>query len=264
MRQLSRAKRTLTYKNTKRGFLTVEAAIFLPIFIIGVLTIAYLIKFMAIQERVFHALTDEARALSAEAVLTPLGALNFEAALKSRLYSENDIMISNVDLDQFHYLYADGTYGMISMDLNYDVDVRLPLQFYSPMPVSESLMFRAFIGKTMDQENVSLAELEKEKESHLVWIFPTAGKKHHDKDCIYIANEPMETSMTAAIKRSYDACKLCESKNMVNGSTAYVFTKSGKVYHRGSCPIVDKYVTSIEKEEAQRKGYSPCSKCGGG
>ncbi|MDF3001007.1 MAG: hypothetical protein K0Q48_1126 [Bacillota bacterium] len=262
--RLSKAKHMLTYKSTKRGFLTVEAAIFLPIFIVGVLTFAYLIKFMAIQERVFHAFSDEARALSSEAVFIKLKPLSFESNLKSRLYSENDTQISNVDIEHFNYLFANGTYGMISMDLNYDVNVKLPISFYSPLPVSESLMFRGFVGRTMDGENLGFDELEKEKQSHLVWIFPTAGKRHHEKGCIHIANEPMETIMTSSIRRSYDACKLCDSSNIGNGSTVYVFTKSGKVFHRGSCNTVDKYVTSIEIEDAQRKGYSPCLKCGGG
>ena len=264
MKRLYKAGNIRTYRNTKKGFLTVEAAIFLPIFLIGVLTFAYLIKFMAIQERVFHSFADEARALSSEAVVNPLGAPFFEPELKSRLYSENGINISNVEVDHFNYLTDGGTYGMISMDLNYDVNVRLPMPFYSSLPVSESLLFHAFVGKRMSQEAMGFDELEKEKESHLVWIFPASGKKHHANSCTYIAAEPREAIMSLSIKKSYDACRICEAADIKIGSITYIFMKTGKVYHSGSCPTVDKYVVSIEKEEAQRKGYSPCLKCGGG
>jgi hypothetical protein len=39
--------------------------------------------------------------------------------------------------------------------------------------------------------------------------------------------------------------------------------KSGKVFHKGSCTTVDRYVIAIEADEAIEKGYSPCYYCGG-
>ena len=252
------------FRNTKKGYLTLEAAIFLPIFILGVLTFAYLIKFMTVQEQVMHSFVDEARALSAEAPINPAAALTFKTGLKSRIYAENGNDIGRADIENFNYLYAVGKPGMISVDLNYDVKIRLPISVYKSIPATESLLFRAFIGSSMKKAPMSFEEMEQEKESHLVWIFPASGKKYHDKNCTYIASEPIEMVMTKNIRNKYHSCDICGSKNIASGSKVYVFMKSGKAYHRGSCPSVDKYVISIEKEEAERKGYTPCSKCGGG
>ncbi|HVI42566.1 MAG TPA: hypothetical protein VM577_18080, partial [Anaerovoracaceae bacterium] len=154
MRLLPRRGSLHTFKNSKKsgcalnkkGFLTVEAAIFLPIFIIGVLTYAYLIKFMAVQEAVFHSFTDEAKVLSSESNINPLAAPLFELKLKDRAYDENGENISEMDLDHFMYRYhTHGMSDMISMDLNYEVDIRLPIPFYKKLPISESLLFRGFV-----------------------------------------------------------------------------------------------------------------------
>lgn len=251
------------YKNTKKGFITVEAAIFLPIFIIGVLTFAYLIKFLSVQEAVFHSFTDEARVISAESAINPLSAPLFEPKLKDRIYDENGDYVSNVDVDRFLYLYPSrGMTGMISMDLNYDVNIKLPIPFFDKLPVSESLILRGFIGKEEFVDPLPFEEMEKAKSSNLVWIFPRAGGRYHREDCIYIKSEPRQMIMTSQIRRKYDSCGVCDSYHLQGGSLVYCF-KTGHSYHTGSCPIVDKYVISVEKDDAIRKGYSACSKCGG-
>ncbi|MEL7654603.1 MAG: hypothetical protein AAGU75_01700 [Bacillota bacterium] len=249
------------FKNTK-GFITVEAAIFLPIFIIGILTFAYLIKFMSIQENMFHSFADEARVLSSEAVINPAAPINFESKLKSRLLQENGDNILQLDLDHFEYLYANGKQGMISMDLNYDVIIKLPSPFYKEMPVSESLIVRGFVGKEINNDPMPFEEMEKEKESTLVWVFPRAGGKYHKENCTYISSEPIQMIMSNSLRKKYKSCSICNSYELKNGNKVYCFIKTGEAYHTGSCPTVDKYVISMEKEDAIRKGYTPCSKCG--
>lgn len=263
MRRLFRELNIHIFKNTNKGFLTVEAAIFLPIFIIGILTLSYLIKFMSIQGSVFHAFVDEAKALSSEARLYVTAPL-FESKLKTRIYSENGNQIQELDLENFQYLYSLGVPGMISMDLNYDVDIKLPIQFLEKLPVSESLLFRGFIGLERPFDPISFEEMEREEPSYLVWIFPRAGGRYHKETCTYISSEPRQLIMSKTIRQRYEPCGICKPSGMPNGGLVYCYIKWGEAYHIGSCPAVDKYVVSIEKEEAIQKGYSPCSKCGGG
>jgi hypothetical protein len=242
----------------------VEAAIFLPIFIIGVLTFAYLIKFLSVQEGIFHSFADEARAICAEAPVNPLSAPLLEPKLKGRIYTQNGDLVCNVDVDHFLYLYpSHGMTGLISMDLNYDVDIKLPLPFYDKLPVSESLIFRGFIGKEEAMDPLSFEEMEKKNDSDLVWIFPRAGGRYHGEDCTYIQSEPRQMILTNQIRAKYDPCGICDSADLPGGSLVYCF-KTGHSYHTGDCPIVDKYVISVEKENAIKRGYTPCSKCGGG
>jgi hypothetical protein len=247
----------------KQGFITVEAAIFLPIFIIGVLTLAYLIKFLSIQEAVFHSFTDQSRVLASESFRNPVTAPLFELQLKDRIYSENGENIEAVDVEHFRYLYETrGMSGMISMDLNYDVNINLPISFREKITVSESLLYRGFIGKEEVIDPIPFDEMEKVKASDLVWIFPRSGGKYHGENCPYITSEPKQMVMSGQIRRKYEPCSICNSAGLPDGSLVYCF-KTGHSYHSGDCPIVDKYVISIEKEEAIERGYTACMKCGG-
>jgi hypothetical protein len=228
-----------------------------------VLTFAYLIKFLAIEENIFHALTDEAKVLSAEAGKNPLAPPLFELQLKDRIYDENRNGITAVEVDQLRYLYQ--TYGMsdvISLDLNYIVNIKLPIPFHRTLPVCESLIFRGFVGKNEDAEPMPFEEMEKEKPSDLVWIFPRAGGKYHGENCTYIKSEPKQMTMNSQIRNRYSPCSLCHSAGLPDGNLAYCF-RTGESYHTGNCPIVDKYVISIERDEAIKRGYTPCLKCGG-
>ena len=76
------------FPRSKRGSFTLEAAIFLPIFILSVLTIAYLIKLIAVQENAFHALADETEKVAAEAALMPYP-LFFKGDVEKRIREEN-------------------------------------------------------------------------------------------------------------------------------------------------------------------------------
>ena len=64
---------TANTANTKytgcSGSIAIETAIFLPLFIIGILTLGYLLKFCMVSEGVQHALSDESHRIMAEAVV---------------------------------------------------------------------------------------------------------------------------------------------------------------------------------------------------
>ncbi|OPZ82855.1 MAG: hypothetical protein BWY74_04564 [Firmicutes bacterium ADurb.Bin419] len=62
---------------------------------------------------------------------------------------------------------------------------------------------------------------------------------------------------------SYSPCRLCHPENIRNGNLVYCFMTSGYAYHKGDCKMVDKYVISMEKYQAEERGYTPCLKCGG-
>ena len=187
----------------KKGYVTVEAALFLPVFIIGVLTIAYLIKILALQEAVFHSYVDEAKQLSSEAFYFSEAPF-FEGKLKNRLYSENRNDIEEVDLEHFAYLSSFAPdRGRISMDLDYTVKVRLPIPFYSRVPISERLVFRGFVGGNEELEPLGFEEMETWAESVLVWIFPKAGGRYHDESCLFIINEPKAVLLSNTVRRKY-------------------------------------------------------------
>ncbi|WP_027399320.1 hypothetical protein [Anaerovorax odorimutans] len=258
-------------KKNKKGFITVEAAIFIPVFIIGLLTLAYLIKILWIQESNFFIFEKEAHELSkntyvAEVYKNSNKFLNssFELLIKNKIYKNKPKDVQKVNLSNYKYLYKyKGVSGLISAQLNYNIKIRMPIQFYNNIPISDKLLFRAFIGADENLDPMSFEEMEKFNKSEIVWVFPKAGKRYHKENCSYISNKPKQVILNSAIRKKYKSCDLCNADEIADGNIVYCFTNTGKVYHSGNCPLVKKYVIPMEKEEAIAKGYTPCHKCGG-
>jgi hypothetical protein len=247
----------------KRGSFTLEAAIFLPIFIISALTVGYLVKLIAVQENAFHALADETRKVAAEASFTPYP-LFFKGDAEKRIAEENEGELENLRIARFDYRYGLGEYTeQIRVTANSDIGVKLPAAVIQTIPVSDTILCRAFVGANNSSAPMSAEELEEDKESRTVWIFPRSGTKYHGETCSYIAVYPKELILSGSVRGKYTPCKLCNPGSMPTGSLVYCFQSSGKAFHRGDCTSVDRYVIPIELEEAEAQGYTPCLKCGG-
>ena len=106
-------------------------------------------------------------------------------------------------------------------------------------------------------------EMEEESGSVTVWVFPARGERYHKESCLFVSNEPREFVLTDQLRRNYAPCPICDSEELPNGSLVYCYPAYGESYHRGSCSQVDRYVVPMELEDAQSRGYTPCSKCGG-
>jgi hypothetical protein len=250
--------------NSKKGSYTLEAAIFLPIFIVSVLTIGYILKLIAVQENIFHSLTDESRRLAAEASVVAQNPL-FTYDLKHRIRDENGRELGYLDVSDFDYRFSSGGYSeQICIRLNYDVSVLLPAAPVKSLSLTDTVLCRAFVGKYNGNRAMSENELTEAEPSRTVWVFPRAGTKYHAEDCSFIVVCAKETALDGAVRSKYKPCKLCNPENLKNGSLVYCFENSGKAYHTGSCTSVDRYVISMEQAEAEMRGYGPCLKCGGG
>lgn len=257
-------------KKNRRGFITVEAAIFLPIFLIGVLTLVYLIKILSLEENTFFVLEQEAKQLSKNAYgvseeIRPAQGEFFELKVKGKLFHQVPFDIKNVSFAGSKYFYNyQGMDGIILAQLHYDAPLRLPVQLYKNLHKNETLLFRGFIGADEVYGAMEFAEMEKERPLEPVWVFPRSGERFHQENCAYISNRPRKLHMSGDIRKRYDSCKLCKSEELLEGNIIYCFIKTGQVYHRGICKTVEKYVVEMDKGEAIERGYTPCKKCGGG
>lgn len=248
--------------NTERGAMTLEAVLFLPVFILAVMTLVGFIRMIGVHEKVTHAALDETNRLIAEAyaVKTPVG---FAGRIEGRIKDENP-KIREVTVSKFGYLYRDlyGS-GIISFQLNGKAEMHMPLDFGQTYEMENRFKCRGFIGKQNRTAVLSFDEMEREGNSEIVWIFPMSGKRYHGEACIYVKNNPRQQVLNQRIRRQYEPCKLCKPEGLMNGVFVYCFPKTGEVYHKADCKVIDKYTVEIEREHAVEKGYTPCSKCGG-
>jgi hypothetical protein len=247
----------------------VETAIFLPLFIIGVLTLGWLIRFTAVSENVYHALADETRRYAADVALS-LAPSSYKSAVKTRVTEENRGDVGSVEVSpvRFHFPYASAASGRIYTDLigasvTYRAEPGLSSLFAGGLTGSETALSRAFVGASNAGARMTFDEMEKKDDSHLVWVFPRAGEKYHGENCSYIKNNPREVTLTGAVRGRYAPCKLCKPAAASDGTLVYVFPSAGGAYHLGACYIVERYVISMSEDDAKSKGYGVCSKCGG-
>ncbi|MDR1136199.1 MAG: hypothetical protein LBL49_08505 [Clostridiales Family XIII bacterium] len=248
---------------SKKGSFTVEAAIFLPIFIIGVLSIAYILKVIAVQENVFNSLSDEVRNMAAEAAAMPYPVF-FKNDITERVNDENGDEMENFQISGFLYRYSFGGYtDQIRLTAEYDINVKLPAAIIKEIPVSDTILCRAFTGILNTSEPMGAEEFLEDEESVTVWVFPRSGTKYHKEDCGYVKVYPKELALSESVRKKYEPCSICKPRDLGNGSLVYCFQTSGEVFHRANCAVVERYVVSMEKEEAESRGYTPCSVCGG-
>jgi hypothetical protein len=254
----------------RRGSLAVETAIFLPLFIVGVLTLGWLIKFTAVSENVYHSFADETRRYAASAVLSRAPA-GYGGAVKSRVEEENKGVVTSVKVSPVRFLFpyvsavSGRSYtGLLGASVSYKAGTGLPGIFANGLEGSETILCRAFIGAGDPGATMPFSEMEEKNDSHLVWVFPRAGERYHSEDCSYIKNNPKEKLLSRSVRGVYSPCRLCKPGQAPDGTLVYVFTRAGGAYHRGSCYIVERYVISMSEDDAKEKGYTACSKCGGG
>lgn len=248
--------------NTKKGYFTLEAAIFLPIFIIGILTLGYCMKLYSTVDRATFALLDETGHLAARAYGIKEAPF-FHKQLERRLEQENK-SVDQIQTIGFRYLYREGNRdGLISAGCQYRVRLTLPFDIWDGFEMRSRVRCRGFIGKRGQGTPMSFDEMEKNEDSNLVWIFPMWGKRYHSETCGYVKAHARQIVLTRQLKSRYRACELCEPGNLPTGVYVYCFPDAGEAYHRESCKMIEKYTIEIEKTDAAAKGYEPCSKCGG-
>ncbi|NLY71577.1 MAG: hypothetical protein GX076_07910 [Clostridiales bacterium] len=256
----------------KKGILTVEAAIFLPIFLIATISLVCVIRMAGVEENVMNVFSTEAMKVSKEAYISKIEIVPEDLGLKDDISGaifQNRLkdrikMVEDLELTSYRYLYSiRGVDYLISGNLHYRIDIPLPAGFFRSVLFEERLVFRGFLGANENYLAMGFDRMEQEEESVIVYIFPISGERYHNNECRLISTYPVEVFLSSTTRKNYRPCKLCNAKEISDGSRVYCYKKSGEVYHRSNCTSVDRYVEAIERADAVKRGYTPCRMCGG-
>ena len=244
-------------KRNTDGSYTVEAAVFLPVFLLAVLTIGFLIRVSAGAESCMHAASDELRLAAANAYVANVS-IGLSSKIENRMENE-DRYISGARVTDLRYLLSDGE---IALKMKYHIDIPFAVGVYDGVDLTDRLKARAWIGRS-NEDPLGYDAMEQEADSETVYIFPAWGEKYHKKECTYVTADPVQMSLTSEVKSKYHACPRCRSGELSEGSVVYCFPQYGEAYHRPGCDSIVKFTVAIQKDQAERRGYTPCSKCGG-
>lgn len=249
-------------KKSTKGFYTLEAAIFLPLVILAVLSLGYFIRIEGMWENCIHGAVDESTVIAAKAANGVEPAMT-ASKMRERIEGDNP-KLDSIDIKELRIMYSDLYEDeLISYRIKAMEKVSFPLGFQWEFELDNKIRFRAFVGKEYRGSPLGAEGLERETSGESVWIFPQSGKKYHKETCTYVKASVSPMILTGSLKSKHKACALCSSGEMTAGSIVYCFEGSDTSYHRGTCRSIVRRTVVIDRNEAIKKGYGPCSKCGG-
>lgn len=246
--------------NTKKGSFFLEAAITIPIFLLGILVLASIITIVARCENINFILYDEMELLQQRAIYSQTEGMA-RSNIKRRIDESGSM--KEFHIDQLRFKYSDGLNDdLIRIRCSGTFAPKNIFDWDSQVHYSQTILARAFTGVKRPNKPIGEEEFLKKEKYEAVYIFPNSGKKYHQKSCTYVNSYPHRTVLTEQIKGKYDGCRICAGYEAVLGQMVYCF-EYGDAYHFRNCPTIDKYVIEIDKEEAINTGFLPCLKCGG-
>ena len=188
---------------------------------------------------------------------------------RSKTFTEQDISleeIQEIDKAQYEAMWNSEDIGIAGAQVCKNEKTKgsdLILPVYDE--ISEKLSFtgRKFVGKNGDGTAFGFDNMEKQEDADTVYIFPKDGQRYHKKDCTFVAPEAIQVILNEDLRKEYSPCESCDTKELANGATVYIFEAYGDSYHKKNCSTIEKNIIAIDRETAEEKGYTPCKKCGG-
>ncbi len=242
----------------KKGSYLVEAAIIMPIFILGVLMLISAIPALSTSENTAFSVCDELRLESAKAAFAGEGA-TMKLRIKSRVAADSP-KAAGFRFTSCKYLYRKRSIDdLITVKYHFSYGGNDTQNLFTSAGFIGEMTVRAFTGKIHKHAPVS----QSKKEEKQVYIFPQWGMRYHQKSCTYVTGSCQMVYLTVKIQKQYQSCKLCYAKSAQIGSPVFCFTKYGEAYHVAGCSTIKRYYVTMGQQKAESQGYTPCSKCGG-
>lgn len=242
----------------RKGSVTVEAAVFMPVFILAVVSFLYVMKFAIAVDGMAAAGYEYGRELARD-MYAEQGTVLRSLALAEKTEAENE-RLCDVRISPAYprYLSA-GVDNVKAVSMSYKVKLPAPTLLEDKLSAKHTFVFRPFVGK--DNSSAQRQDPEENKAYEAVWVFPRSGERYHLKDCPYIEVMARQGLLSAGIRSKYAPCTLCKASELRNGDVTYYFPRAGESFHKAECALVDRYVIEMDKADAAAKGYTACSKC---
>ena len=244
----------------KIGSYILEASIIIPAVVLAFVILLSIVPVIRVAGNSLFSMGDELKTAGMRAAFIKEPA-SLPLLTKSRLSKENS-GVGNIHISNYGYLYEErGVKDLLSIGVSVNYSGINPMGSWSVFRINQRVMSRAFTG--LDRSNDGGSDLESYEDSHVVYVFPRAGEKYHNRSCPFLNPACEKVFLTSSIKSKFNSCRHCKSSSASLGDQVFCFFNEGKVYHLGTCSSVDKYYVAMEKKEAEGKGYGPCMSCGG-
>ena len=245
----------------KRGSYLVEATLMLPIFMIAIMVMSSIISAYSCIEDANYISANQLRKSAAVA-----SKVNAYTVIHHQISSE--LSSNHSQIDGFivsSAVYRKNMLGIdevIALDANMRLNTKNPIGFKAEANYKIKTVTRAYVGRVRKNTHMTVDDLTGEGDK-TVYIFPKRGEKYHNKGCTYMNSKVISTALTTGLRKEFDPCPVCKSKKAKIGISVYYYPVEGECYHLNGCRVMERNYIEITKKIAERRGYMPCSKCGG-
>lgn len=253
------SRRASSRFSDKRGSITVEAALTIPLFFLAVAALFYMIEVMAIRTSVQSGMQYAAKHAAEENSLVRVVSISkLESDIVEAIGSERldrSILVNGSSGISCEGSRMSMLNGILNIEVSYQVKLPIPVFAASPVQMKERMRVKAWTGYES-----SFTGMEKEE---TVYITENGMVYHKDYHCNYlelsirtVSNEIVD-GLRNESQEKYYPCEKC-----VHGSAAaHVYlTEYGNRYHNSlNCSGLKRTIYAIPISEAVGKGA--CSKC---
>lgn len=252
-------KRTSFRFSGKRGSVTIEAALAVPLFFFAVLTLFYMIEVMSIRTSIRsgmqYAAKEAAEAVYIKPMVTP-GSLEADivAAIGGERL-ERSIVVNGSSGIHCQESRMSASTGILELRVSYQVKLPLPVFAVPPVRMEELLRMKGWNGYARSGFQG--------QDDETVYVTETGMVYHKDYHCNYLElSIHMVSSGEISGLRNESQGKYYPCETCVHGAAdSHVYiTDYGDKYHNSlSCSGLKRTIYAIPLSEAVGKGA--CSKC---
>ncbi len=252
----------------KRGSLTVETAMVLPLYMIMTIALISIIEMMSTYIKMEYAVHETAKEIACVSCLTEdfeIGGLGVtETVVRALLYENYGIKeLENTIIDQkllgIHLFRSDILDEDEAVDLivTYQTEPFINVLGFDKITLCNRSRIHAWVGYGDSEEN---------EKSEYVYITEKGSVYHTNPNCTYLhvsiltADKDEIDDLRNDDGKKYERCKLCfDEEAFENGCPIYV-TKRGEAYHTSlSCYGLKRTVYKVRLSEVGDR--KECSRC---
>lgn len=258
-KRFPRFKRTSSCLSGRKGSVTVEAALAVPLFFFAVLALFYMLEVMSVRTSIRTGMQYAAKAAAEETYIKPTvtpGSLEADivAAIGAERL-ERSIVVNGSGGIHCQESRMSAVTGILELKVNYQVRLPVPVFAVPPVNMEESLRMKGWNGY--------IRSGFQGQDDKTVYVTENGMVYHRDYHCNYLelSIRAVPASQVDGLRNEsqgkYHACEICGGR----GTAGEVYiTDYGDRYHTSlGCSGLKRTIYAIPLSEAVGKGA--CSKC---
>ncbi len=203
------SKRRRSLRESKNsGYIIVEAAIFLPVFLFATVLLIYMLKMMHFEEIIHFEASENLANMAWESQIVG----NTVSSVSYGVRLNNDIS-KKIDKRIRVTAPVSEKNEVFTANISYPIELSLPFGLYDDVVIGDVIVVRKWSGADNTGEVLGFDAMENTDGDNYVFVFPKYGERYHEGGCFYLtrgSGSKIEcVTVGEAMGMGYTKCKVC-------------------------------------------------------